>query len=151
MPVTRLLRFSLAAALAIACGSDATSPQLRNLVYSAAAAGCGPADGPAVVVFLAPKPVVGLNPSPPVLWVFIPVGASELTAHVWPIGPTTEAGAWFLPDTSASAIAGSGSVIVSSVGTNNGINGSLDLQFPNVGRITSDFHAMWLSDTFYCI
>jgi hypothetical protein len=100
---------------------------------------------------LAPNPVVTLDPSAPFVRVFVPVGASELTAHVWPIGSNTEAGAWFLPYASTTEIAGSGSMTVSSVDGNNNINGSLDLLFPNAGRIKSEFHAKWLTDSFYCI
>jgi hypothetical protein len=145
------LRFLLVAAVAIGCGSDATAPQLRGFVYSAAAGACGPAGGPAVIVFLAPKPVVELDLSAPFVRVFVPVGASELTAHVWPVGTNTEAGGWFQPDASTPAIAGSGYMIVSSVDADKTIHGSLDLQFPDAGRITSEFHAKWLASNFYCI
>ena len=151
MSVPSLFRFSFVVAVAIACSSDPTSPQLRAFVYSAAAGACAPAGGPAVVVFLAPKPVGELNPSPPYVRVFVPVGAGELTAHAWPIGSSTEAGAWFQADSSTSEIATSGSMIVSSVGADGSINGSLDLRFPNAGRITSEFHAKWLASNFYCI
>ena len=151
MTVTRLLCFSSVAALAIGCSSDVTSPPFRNFVYSAAAGGCGPADEPAVVIFLAPKPVLQLNPGPPVVWVFVPAAPTELTAHAWPIGPSTAAGAWFQLDASTPEIAGTGSMSVSSIGADKTVNGSLDLQFPNVGIIASEFHATWLSDSFYCI
>ena len=142
---------SLVVAVAIGCSSDATSPQFHAFVYSAAAGGCGPAGGPIVVVFLAPVPVTHLNPSPPYVHVDIPVGPSELTAHAWPIGSNTEAGAWFQRDATTSGIAGSGSMIVNSVSAGNSIDGSLDLQFPTVGTVKNEFHAKWLSDSFYCI
>lgn len=150
MSVTRLVRFSLVAAAAMGCSSDVTSPQLRDFVYSAAAAACGPADGPAVMVILAPKPVVELNPSAPFVNVYVPVGVNDLTAHLWAIGSNAEAGAWFQSDSSTSEIADSGHMIVSSVDADHTIHGSLDLQFPNAGRITTEFHAKWLASNFYC-
>jgi hypothetical protein len=150
MSVTHLFRFSLVAAVAIGCSSDPTSPQLRALVYSAAARGCGPTNEPAVVVILAPNPVIHIDLSAPYVNVLIPVGKSELTANVWRIGSNTEAGAGYLPFASTVMIAGSGSVTVSSVDGSN-VHGSLDLSFPNAGRIKSDFHAKWLTESFYCI
>ena len=147
---TRLLQFSLVAAVAIGCSSDVTSPSLHGFVYSAAASGCGPSGGPVVVIFLAPKPVTELNPGPPIVWVSVPAAVGDLTAHAWPIGSNAEAAAWLKLDASTSAIAGSGSIVVTSVDGDT-VNGSLDLQFSDVGVITREFHAKWLPDTFYCI
>lgn len=149
MSVSRLLRFSLLVTAALGCSSDVTSPQLHAFVYSAAAGGCGPAGGPVVVIFLSPVPVVEINPSPPYVWMSVPVGASELTAHAWPIGSNTDARAWFKVS-STSDIPASGSMTVNSV-NGDSVDGSLDLQFDDAERMTTEFHAKWLADTFYCI
>ena len=138
------------AAVLIGCSSDVTSPQLHAFVYSAATTACTAADGPAVVIFLAPLPVEELDPSPPYVVVFVPVGAAELTTHPWSIGSNQEAGALLQLDPSTSEIA-EGSMIVNSVGGDNSINGSLDLQFPHAGRIKTEFQAKSLSSNFYCI
>ena len=150
MSLPRLFRLSLVVAVAIGCSSDPTSPPLRAFDFSAAAGACGPTDGPAVMLFLAPTPVEELNPSPPYVRVYVPVGAGELTEHAWPIGSSSEAGAWFQSGSSTSEIARSGLMIVSSVGADNSINGTLDVDFPNAGRMTSEFHAKWLPSNFYC-
>ena len=70
--------------------------------------------------------------------------------HAWPIGSSSEAGAWFQSGSSTSEIARSGLMIVSSVGADNSINGTLDVDFPNAGHMTSEFHAKWLPSNFYC-
>jgi hypothetical protein len=40
---------------------------------------------------------------------------------------------------------------VSSVDAEKTIHGSLDLEFPDAGRITTEFDAKWLPSNFYCI
>jgi hypothetical protein len=149
MSVTRLFRFSLVAVVAMGC-NDSTSPSLRGFVYSAASAQCGPADGPAVAVYLAPNPVGTVAPSAPYVRVYVAVQPSELTAHVWPIGSKTEAGAWFYSDGSTSELAESGYMIVNSIDSDNTINGSLEIFFPDAGHIKSEFHAKWLANNILC-
>jgi len=150
MSVTRLVRFSLVAAAVMGCSSDATSPKLSAFVYSAAAATCGPADGPAVAIYLAPNPVDAIEPSGPYVRVYVAVQPSELTAHVWPINGKSEAGAWFHEDGSTSELAEGGYMIVNSVESDNSINGSLEIFFPDAGHIKSQFHAKWLPNHVLC-
>jgi len=150
MPLTRMLRSSLVVAFAMACSSDATSPLFRGFVYSAAAFQCGPADGPAVAIYLAPNPVGSIEPSAPFVRVYVPVQLDQLTAHVWPIASNTEAGAWFHADASSSELAESGYMIVSSVDSDNTITGSVDLHFPDAGHIRSQFRATWVPSHALC-
>lgn len=150
MPVTRMLRSSLVVAFAMACSSDATSPLFRGFVYSAAVFQCGPADGPAVAIYLAPNPVGSIEPSAPFVRVYVPVQLDQLTAHVWPIASNTEAGAWFHADASSSELAESGYMIVSSVDSDNTITGSVDLHFPDAGHIRSQFRATWVPSHALC-
>lgn len=151
MSVTRMLRLSLVVAFAMACSSDSVSAPLRGFVYSAAAAQCGPADGPAVAIYLAPNPVGAIEPSAPYVRVYVPVQADQLTAHVWPIASiNTEAAAWFHPNGSTYELAESGYMIVSSVDSDNTITGSVDLQFPDAGHIKSAFRAKWRPNNILC-
>ena len=150
MPLTRMLRSSLVVAFAMACSSDATSPLFRGFVYSAAAFQCGPADGPAVAIYLAPNPVGSIEPSAPFVRVYVPVQLDQLTAHIWPIASNTEAGAWFHADASSSELAESGYMIVSSVDSDNTITGSVDLRFPDAGHIKTAFSAKWQPNNILC-
>jgi len=150
MPLTRMLRSSLVVAFAMACSSDATSPLFRGFVYSAAVFQCGPADGPAVAIYLAPNPVGSIEPSAPFVRVYVPVQLDQLTAHVWPIASNTEAGAWFHADASSSELAESGYMIVSSVDSDNTITGSVDLHFSDAGHIKTAFSAKWQPNNILC-
>ena len=148
MPVTRMLRLSLVVAFAMACSSDAISPVFRGFAYSAATAECGPADGPAVAIYLAPNPVGSIEPSAPFVRVYVPVQLDQLTAHVWPVN--TEAGAWFHPDASTYEMAETGYMIVSSVDSDNTVTGEVDLRFPDAGHIKTAFSAKWQPNIILC-
>lgn len=135
----------------MACSSDAVSPPFRGFVYSAAAFACGPTDGPAVAIYLAPNPVGSIEPSAPFVRVYVPAQSNQLTAHVWPIASTnTEAGAWFHPDASTYEVAQTGYLIVSSVDSNNTVTGSVDLRFPEAGHIKTAFSAKWQPNNILC-
>jgi hypothetical protein len=151
MSVTRMLRLSLVVAFAMACSSDAVSAPFRGFVYSAAAFACGPADGPAVAIYLAPNPVGSIEPSAPFVRVYVAVQVDQLTGHVWPIASVnTEAGALFHPDASTYEMAESGYMIVSSVDSENTITGSVDLRFPDAGHIKTAFSAKWQPSNILC-
>jgi hypothetical protein len=144
-----MLRFSLVATFAIACSSDATSAPLRAFLYSAVAAQCGPADGPAVAVFLAPTQAGANDPTAPYVQVFVPVLVGQLTG-VWPIATNSEAGASFHPDGSTYEFAESGYMTVSSVDSDNTVTGSVDLQFPDAGHIKTAFRAKFRPNVALC-
>jgi len=150
MSITRMLRLSLVFAFAMACSSDTISAPLRGLVYAAATAQCGPADGPAVAIYLTPNPVGSIEPSAPFVRVYVPVQLDQLTAHVWPISTNTEAAAWFHPDASTYELAETGYMIVNSVDSESTITGSVDLHFPDAGHIRSAFRATWVPSHALC-
>ena len=150
MSITRMLRLSLVVAFAMACSSDSVSAPLRGFVYAAAVFQCGPADGPAVAIYLAPNPVGSIEPSAPFVRVYVPVQLDQLTGHVWPISTNTEAAAWFHPNASTYEIAETGYMIVSSVDSESTITGSVDLHFPDAGHIKSEFRATWVPSHTLC-
>lgn len=150
MSVTRMLRFSLVAVFAMACGSDAVSAPLRGFMYSAAAAECGPADGPAVAIYLAPSSGGANDLSAPYVRVYVPVSVNQLTG-VWPIATNTEAAAWFHPSGSTYEFAESGYMFVSSVDSDNTVTGSVDLRFPNSGHINTAFRAKFRPNNMLCV
>jgi hypothetical protein len=150
MLLTRMLRLSLVAVFAMACG-DAVSPPLRGLTYAAATFACGPADGPAVAIYLAQSPVGSLEPSTPFVRVYVPVELDQLAGRAWPVfAGKSEAGAWFHPNESTYELAETGYMIVSSVDSDKTIEGSVDLQFPDSGHIKTRFRATWVPTTTLC-
>jgi hypothetical protein len=151
MSMARMLRLLLVVAFAMACSSDTVSAPLRGFVYSAAAFQCGPADGPAVAIYLAPNPVGSIEPSPPFVRVYVPVQVDQLTSHVWPISSAnTEAAAWFHRDGSTYELAETGYMIVTSVESDKTVSGSVDLRFPDSGHIRSVFRATWVPRDLIC-
>lgn len=150
MSIARMLRLSLVVAFAMACSSDSVSAPFRGFVYAAAVFQCGPTDGPAVAIYLAPNPMGSSEPSAPFVRVYVPVQLNQLTAHVWPISTNTEAAAWFHPDASTYELAEMGYMIVSSVDSESTITGSVDLHFPDAGHIKSAFRATWVPRNILC-
>jgi hypothetical protein len=138
---------SLVAAFAMACGSDSVSPAFRGFAYSSVAAQCGPADGPAVAVFLAPTQEGANGQSAPYVRVYVAVPVNQL-AGVWPTN--SEATAWFQSDASTSEVAESGYMFVSSVDSDNTVTGYVDLQFPDAGHIKTDFRAKFRPNNILC-
>jgi hypothetical protein len=150
MSVSRMLRFSLVAAFAMACSSDSVSAPFRGFMYAAVAAQCGPADGPAVAVFLAPTPAGANEQSGPYVRVYVAVLVNRLTG-VWPIASAnTEAAAWFHPNGSTYEIAESGYMIVTSVDSDNTVTGSVDIRFPDSGHIKTAFRAKFRPNNVLC-
>jgi hypothetical protein len=149
MSVTRVCSCAMVAIFAIAC-SDSVSPALRGFAYSSVAAQCGPADGPAVAVFLAPSLAGANGESAPYVRLYVAVSVSQL-AGVWPITTNSDATAWFQSNAATSEVAESGYMFVSSVDSDNTVTGSVDLQFPNAGHIKTDFRAKFRPNVALCV
>jgi hypothetical protein len=146
-----MLRLSLVVVFATACSSDGVSAPLRVFTYAAAQFQCGPADGPAVAIYLAPMPVGSLEPSTPYVRIYVPVALNHLTGRIWPISDgNSEASAWFRPNGSSSELATSGYMSVSSIDPDNSVSGTVDIRFPDAGRIRSVFRAKWLPQPALC-
>jgi hypothetical protein len=152
MSVTRMLRLSLVPVFAMACSSDGVSAPLRGFVYSAAVADCGPADGPAVAIYLAPNPVGSIEPTAPFVRVYVPVQLNQLTGQVWSVeGINAMAAASFHADASTYEAATTGYLSVTSVGSDNTVTGTVLLQFPSGRLIMTEFRAAWLQRNSFCI
>jgi hypothetical protein len=149
MSVIRMLRFSLVAVFAMACSSDSTSAPLRGFAYSTVAAQCGPADGPAVAVFLAPTQAGANGQTAPYVRVYVAVPANQLTG-AWPITTNSDAAAWFQSNASTSELAESGYMLVTSVDSDNTVTGSVDLQFADAGHIKTAFRAKFRPNNMLC-
>jgi hypothetical protein len=136
----------------MACSSDGVSAPLRGFVYSAAVADCGPADGPAVAIYLAPNPVGSIEPTAPFVRVYVPVQLNQLTGQVWSVeGINAMAAASFHADASTYEAATTGYLSVTSVGSDNTVTGTVLLQFPSGRLIMTEFRAAWLPRNSFCI
>jgi hypothetical protein len=133
----------------MACGSGSVSPTFKGFAYSSVTPQCGPADGPAVAIFLAPTQAGANDPSAPYVRLYVAVPVDQLKG-LWPITTNSEAGAWFHPDGSNYELAESGYMNVSSIDSDNTVTGSLDLQFPDAGHIKTAFRAKFRPSNILC-
>lgn len=151
MFVARMLSVSMVVAVAMACRSDNVFGPVRGPLYAAATFQCGPTDGPATAIYIAPEPVGSIEPSAPFVRVFVPVAVEELNGHTWPVSDgNSESAAWFHSIDANVEIATTGYINVSSVGSDKTIEGSVHLRFPDAGRVRGEFRAAWIQRTILC-
>ena len=91
-----------------------------------------------------------LEPRAPFVRVYVPAAVQQLSQQLWPISGNSEAAAWFHSTDANPEIASTGYMIVSSVGSDNTIEGSVHLRFPDAGNIDVGFRATWITGTFLC-
>jgi hypothetical protein len=150
MRVIRWSSFAVLVAFAIAC-SDGTGPSL-GFAHAAATFECGPADGPAVGIYLSRNPVTSLDPSAPYVHIYIVAAVEQVGGKTWPIGGISPAAAAFQTSASNYETATSGYIITSSVSADKTVEGTVDLTFPKAGHIHENFHAPWISRIgYYCV
>ncbi len=151
MRVGQLVLIIAAMLLVAGCNSDdALSPPV-GFVHAAATRSCGPADGPAVAIYLAAEAIATLEPATPYVRIDVWKAADALVG-TWSLSPTSAHGAAARLQASHGSIesATGGTVVVSAVGGDSTITGSVDLQFPSSGRVHGAFSARWISRTFLC-
>jgi hypothetical protein len=150
MPVIRWSSFSVLIVFAMAC-SDGTGPPF-GFAHAAATFACGPADGPAVAIYLSPNPVTSVEPSGPYVRIYIDRAIEQVGGNAWPIDDSSPVGAWFHTSASNAELATGGYVIISSVSADKTIEGTVDLTFPNARHVHGNFNAPWILRTgYFCV
>lgn len=151
MRMLHLLALCVLAIFSTSCASDRISGPSEALAYSVATRACGPLDDPAVAIYFATAPVTSLEPPAPYVRIAIWQSPESLAARSYQLtGQTLEGGAWYHSAAGNVEIATSGVVTVSSVASDHIIAGSVDLLFPNTGRIRREFVAEWIPRTVLC-
>jgi hypothetical protein len=145
MPVIRWSSFLALVVFGVAC-SDSTAPLTAGYTYAAAKAACGPADGPAVAIYLSPYPVEAQSPPPPFVSIFINQAVEQIGGKTWTIGTSTDAAAIYQLTADSLQSATAGTVVTSSVSADKTIDGTVDIKFPSA-RIIGPFHAAWISSS----
>jgi hypothetical protein len=150
MPLIRLMSVSIVVSLSIACAADGISAPPFRFTHAAATFACGPADGPAVAIYLTTNPVTSVEPATPFVRIYVAQPLNALAAGPWILsGSKAEGAAWFQSAASEEA-ATIGYMIVSSVSADKTIEGTVDVTFPHAGRIQGGFHAVWVPNTVLC-
>lgn len=129
----------------------ARSLAARGLTYAAATRACGPADGPAVEIYLAPAPVESLEPAAPYVRIYVWQPLDGLAGRSWILGGgEPEGSAWFHSSATEYEVAARGTVTVNRVTSDSTVEGSADLTFANAGRVRGGFRAVWISNSVLC-
>ena len=133
------------ACLSAACGDESVPTEpVPGLPNAVATNSCGPADGPAVAIYLAAQPVESLQPVAPYVQVNIQGSFNALGAGtVFRITESYQvASAWFHGSGVEVKIANDGEVGVTTKSAT-GLAGYVDLRFPDGLRLRGRFSANW--------
>lgn len=152
MPASRTFRICVLALLSVSCSSGSIVGSTEILPYAVAAQSCGPADGPAVSIYLTPDVVRSLEPTTPYVRINILQPLDRLTERSWRLnGAAADAdGAAVYYTGAGSEIATDGEVRVSTVDPDRTLHGFAELRFPTLGRVRGEFHAVWNPRAMLC-
>lgn len=148
----RKLILPLVTLLVGACHENSPLEPLAALPHAAATPSCGPADGPATLIYLASSPVELLQPSVPFIQVFVPGRFTESTPReVFDVGEdfNEEASAWFHRSGVELQSATRGVVGITAF-RGNLLTGYVDLTFPDGVRMRGTFTASWQPREILC-
>ena len=142
----------LLAALVLACSSDSVVGPGGRFDHALARSTCGPADGPALVIFLAQDPIPTSGPSGEYVYVYIDLmsGPFPFSGQKLTISSNSIVFASFRWTATENETATSGYVMLNSGSVGNGLDGAVDLQFPTAGRVHGEFHSEWLPINGFC-
>jgi hypothetical protein len=150
MTPRRYLGLFALAALTLGCGAEAIPAPPAGLAHSAAWPECGPADGPAVLIYLATAPFTTPMPDPPYVAISLWQPVTGLTERSWTVGQGEVDGvATYCSATDDCEVVSTGHVTVTGVDADTSITGTADLTFPAAGRVTGAFSAEWLPLRFF--
>ena len=151
MSKPNLAGLSTILAAVVACASDGIPGPPVGFAHAAATAACGPTDGPAIAIYLAPNAVGSLNPPAPYVRIAVWQPVDRVAGRSWRVAAGDEsAAAWFFSSPNDFHVATGGRVTIRVVDTTSTIQGYADLVFPAVGRISGGFRAAWISGAPLC-
>ncbi|HEU4997085.1 MAG TPA: hypothetical protein VFT29_19850 [Gemmatimonadaceae bacterium] len=149
MKVSTIAVLPLVLAFAGGCNGEGISGSPAGFPHATAERSCGPADGPAVLIYLTSEPFAE-NPRPPYVVVFIERSVDQLAGQSFSVGADpSQARATRALSTTQSVAATSGTISIESVSTDKAITGSVNLLFP-VGRTAGRFTAAWIERFMLC-
>ena len=105
---------------------------------------CGPADGPAVTIYLASTSVDPRNPPMPHIRIAVWDAQDKVGGRTWRLGGSGDtASATLVRGLDDYEQATSGQVTVGVIDTTSSTHGSAVLLFPTLGLVSGDFRAAW--------
>jgi hypothetical protein len=150
MRLPRQIRTSIVLVLGTACVTDDGVRPRGPFVYSAVTRTCGPADGPAVAIYLTTVAVRSLQPPAPYVRIVVQQPIDQVVG-TWRIGRNEVfASALYARGTNDFEMAERGEVIVNAVEGDNTLRGSADVTFPSAGRVSGTFRGEWIPSVELC-
>ena len=136
----------------VACDASSIPGPPADLEFAAVTSSCGPADGPAVEIFLVPEAMSALPPQTPYVRVMVWRSLAELDGQRWELtGSDAEGGAWHHPTENEFELATYGVLIVNRVTADQTVEGEVNLVFPSGRHVWGGFKAIWFSANRGCI
>lgn len=149
--MTRFHRAGIGALLLLGAACAAEPPVGPNWtpLYARATRSCGPADGPAVAVYLTPEPVTALEPPPPYyrLDVWRPL---ESASGTWEVGAGADDAAAVHRSDGGFEMATGGTFRIDPVSPTKAFSGRADITFAGGDRLETVFYATWLPTEMPC-
>jgi hypothetical protein len=142
---------SIVLAVAAACAADngfGPSGAFEHAVLNPA---CGPADGPAMTLYLAAHAVNPRSPAVPYIRISVWAGRETVGGRTWRLGGSGDTASAVLvrgPDNYENARGGH--VAIGVIDTTATTQGSALLMFPTLGLVSGDFRAAWSPDAPMC-
>jgi hypothetical protein len=138
----------------LACASDNLLLPPQGLKFAFAQGACGPADGPALTIFLTRDPSNGPSPVAPYVRIYISDAATVDGRTLEVTGPSAQANASYTRIDNAtetlSEEAQSGHLVATHSSNDNSIVGSVDITFATAGRLAGGFNAPLFPLNAYC-
>lgn len=145
-----LLALAMAGTASIACGDGLS---VERTPYAVAVFACGPADGPAVQIYLAEQPITNGAPLAPFVSLFFDRSIQQLTAGTYTTSSSTAPVAisrLSSPIQSSFEVAQNGFVHITSVLANHTVIGDVTAEFSN-DVISREFVAPWQDRQVPCV
>ena len=142
---------SLLAVFVLACSSDGVIGPSSSFDHAAATFACGPADGPALAIYLSQYPMTVGDPPGAFVRVYVSGTVDQIVGKMWPLSAGSDAAAWFHPGGNDYELATGGYLLVNSGSAGQTLEGSVDIQFPKAGHLQRAFRAEWIQSIVLCV
>ena len=139
-----LIGLTIILAVSAACATDGILAPSVGFEHAVITPACGPADGPAVAIYLSSNPVDPRNPSIPYVRIALWDAPDVVQGRSWGIGDASGmATAVLVRGANQYDVATAGSVSIGLIDTTSTTTGSAELVFSSVGLVSGEFRASW--------
>jgi len=134
------------------CDDPESPRRLTEYPFTVATPSCGPADGPAMAIYLTPELATDVPPAVPYFHVYLTRGPAELEGRtwVWPSADETVAARECTVAGAACADSPAGAIALGRFATDSALPVVLDLRRQNGERVRAQATARWLSRQLFC-